>query len=241
MPISTIPKLFQGRPNFRLCTPSKPNFAPNFGFPYFSHSTPTLCVIVKDNHSKGNERKQSRLFFFPQAQLKKQYWFDCACVACEEDWPLMHEMTDDTLNFRCQDCLAKVVFNTSSTNPMLRCICGTPVPMLQVKDKLLHKDSHPLTRSFYFHKALKKIGETDLISERAKHAMKEGKLGAAQDLYCDYLTTLDKFLVPPYQDYYKIQQSIWKCIWMRHGNRVIRAKVRKPAVPEASDDYDTVD
>ena len=153
----------------------------------------------------------------------------------------MHEMTDDTLNFRCQDCLAKVVFNTSSTNPMLRCVCGTPVPMLQVKDKLLHKDSHPLTRSFHFHKALKKIGETDLISERAKHAMKEGKLGAAQDLYCDYPTTLDKFLVPPYQDYYKIQQSIWKCIWMRHGNRVIRAKVRKPAVPEASDDYDTVD
>ena len=41
-------------------------------------------------------------------------------------------------------------------------------------------------------------------------------------------------------DYYKIQQSIWKCIWMRFGNRVIKSKMRK-ATTVAGDDYDTVD
>ena len=55
-----------------------------------------------------------------------------------------------------------------------RCVCGTPVPMLQ---------------------ALKKIGETDMISEKAKAAMEKGDLEAAQELYCGYLSTLDKYLV----------------------------------------------
>ena len=104
-------------------------------------------------------------------------------------------MTNETLNFRCQDCNAGCTFDAAASNPMLRCVCGTPVQMLV---------------------ALKKIGETDLISDKAKKAMADGDLGKAQDLYCEYLATLDKYLVPPYPDYYKIQQSIWKCIWMRY-------------------------
>ena len=47
--------------------------------------------------------------------------------------------------------------------------------------------------------ALKKISETDLISEKARKAMEEGNLEKAQELYCDYLVTLDQYLVPPYQ------------------------------------------
>ena len=43
-----------------------------------------------------------------------------------------------------------------------------------------------------------------------------------------------------FQDYYKIQQNIWKCIWMRFGNRLITGGVRKPVTP-ADEDYDTVD
>ena len=33
-------------------------------------------------------------------RLEKQYWFKCQCVACQENWPTMHEMTQDVLNFR---------------------------------------------------------------------------------------------------------------------------------------------
>ena len=80
-----------------------------------------------------------------------------------------------------------------------------------------------------------------MISAKAKAAMESGDLALAQALYCDYLTTLDKYLVPPYPDYYKIQQSIWKCIWMRFGNRVIKSKMRKATTIANDDDYDTVD
>ena len=77
------------------------------------------------------------------------------------------------------------------------------------------------------------------MQEKGKKAMEKGSLEEAYDLYTSYLTKLDKHLAPPYPDYYRIQQSIWKCIWMRFGNRVVRAKAVKPAV--TADDYDTVD
>ena len=70
--------------------------------------------------------------------------------------------------------------------------------------------------------------------------MEAGKLDEAYDFYTSYLTKIDKHLAPPYPDYYRIQQSIWKCIWMRFGNRIVRSKMGhyyqvKP------DDNDTAD
>ena len=72
-----------------------------------------------------------------QARLKKQYWFDCQCIPCTENWPLMHEMSDDTLNFRCYKCDGAVPFSTHQTNPLLRCVCGTPVEVLKVCNILI--------------------------------------------------------------------------------------------------------
>merc|ERR1712029_1051310 len=103
-----------------------------------------------------------------------------------------HEMGEDHLNFKCAVCSGSCTFSTSATNPMLRCSCGTPVPVLQT---------------------LKAISESDILHEKAKKAMAEGNLAEAQN-----------------------QHSIWKCIWMRFGNRVVRAKAPKPAL-STDDDY----
>ena len=76
-------------------------------------------------------------------------------------------------------------------------------------------------------------------------------------MYTQLLKKFDNVIAPPYpvmqkknmqqydnvkcfQDYYKIQMNIWKCIWMRFGNRLITGGVRKPVTP-ADEDYDTVD
>ena len=72
------------------------------------------------------------LKFFLQQRLKSQYWFDCNCISCQDNWPLMHEMTDEYLNFKCPACGAGVPFETSSNNVALKCVCGTPVPLLKV-------------------------------------------------------------------------------------------------------------
>ena len=44
----------------------------------------------------------------------------------------MHEMGDDVLNFRCPVCFDGVPFQTASNNPVLKCACGEPIPMLKV-------------------------------------------------------------------------------------------------------------
>ena len=66
-----------------------------------------------------------------------------------------------------------------------------------------------------FFQALKAIGETDSLQEKAGQALRSGDLEKAQVLYSEYMTKLDVHLAPPYPDYYKTQQNIWKCIWMR--------------------------
>merc|ERR1712156_861302 len=182
-----------------------------------------VCVQTIKNIKKGEEicENYGPIFFHSakedrQERLKAQYWFDCNCISCEDNWPLMHEMTDEVLNFKCSACGGSVPFVTTSNNVALKCACGTPVSLL---------------------KALKAIGETDAISEQAKQSMLKGHLTLAQELYSKYMTDLDSYLAPPYADYYKIQQYIWKCIWMRFGNRVIRGKL--PQAP--SNDFDSVD
>jgi len=154
-----------------------------------------------------------------QMRLEKQYWFKCNCVACQENWPLMHEMTQDVLNFRCAECQGSAPFHTSSNMPQLRCGCGASINLF---------------------KGLKDLSDTDMLAESANKELESNNLEKAQEMLTSNLCKLDSVLAPPYPDYYKIQQNIWKCIWMRHGNRIVTGGIRKPVMP-GDDDYDTVD
>merc|ERR1712012_1291634 len=126
-----------------------------------------------------------------QSRLEKQYWFKCQCIACQENWPLMHEMTQDVLNFRCGECGGSAPFHTSSNMPQLRCGCGTPINLFM---------------------GLKGLTEMDELMEAAHKELEANNLEKAQEMYTSNLLKLDKVLAPPYPDYYKIQQQIWKCI-----------------------------
>jgi len=103
--------------------------------------------------------------------------------------------------------------------PQLRCGCGSPINLF---------------------KGLKDLADTELISESASTELDKNNLEKAQDIYTQLLKKLDAVIAPPYPDYYKIQQNIWKCIWMRFGNRIVTGGIRKPVMP-GDDDYDTVD
>jgi hypothetical protein len=62
-------------------------------------------------------------------------------------------------------------------------------------------------------------------------ALKTGDLTLAQDLYVKYFNDLDTHIVPPYQDYFRIQQSLWKISWMRYGNsKIAGTRVPIPAM-----------
>ena len=66
-----------------------------------------VVVQAIKNIRKGDEicENYGPIFFHSDKEdrvqrLEKQYWFKCACVACTENWPTMHDMTQDVLNFR---------------------------------------------------------------------------------------------------------------------------------------------
>ena len=66
-----------------------------------------VVVQAIKNIRKGEEicENYGPIFFHSDKEdrvqrLEKQYWFRCECLACQENWPTMHEMTQDVLNFR---------------------------------------------------------------------------------------------------------------------------------------------
>jgi len=187
-----------------------------------------VVVQAIKNIRKGDEicENYGPIFFHSDKEdrvqrLEKQYWFKCACVACTENWPTMHTMTQDVLNFRCSDpvCGDSAPFHTSSNMPALRCGCGENINLF---------------------KGLKELADTEILSEAANTELEKNNLEEAQLMYTELLKKFDGVLAPPYPDYYKIQMAIWKCIWMRFGNRLITGGVRKPVTP-SDEDYDTVD
>lgn len=50
-------------------------------------------------------------------------------------------------------------------------------------------------------------------------------MGLAQETFEKLLSVLETILSPPYQDYYRIQQALWKIAWMRQGNKNFASKV----------------
>ena len=143
-----------------------------------------VVVQAIKNIRKGEEicENYGPIFFHSDredrlSRLEKQYWFKCQCVACQENWPTMHEMTQDVLNFRCSQCGDSAPFHTSSNMPSLRCGCGTNINLF---------------------KGLKDLADTELLSEAANTELQKNNLEKAQKMYTELLQKYDAIIAPPY-------------------------------------------
>lgn len=55
--------------------------------------------VVAENYGPIFTIKEKEL---RKKTLKSHYWFDCECVACQEDWPLLTAMDRTVMPFRCE-------------------------------------------------------------------------------------------------------------------------------------------
>lgn len=44
-------------------------------------------------YSQNNKEERQR-------KLKKSYWFDCQCIACEQNWPTFSDMDTNEIRFK---------------------------------------------------------------------------------------------------------------------------------------------
>lgn len=63
-----------------------------------------------------------------KSTLKEQYWFDCNCKPCYENWPLYENMKTDEIRFRCDGdipCNNIITIPSDCNEFMIKCIeCG---------------------------------------------------------------------------------------------------------------------
>uniref|UniRef100_A0A1B6CWC9 MYND-type domain-containing protein n=1 Tax=Clastoptera arizonana TaxID=38151 RepID=A0A1B6CWC9_9HEMI len=85
-----------------------------------------------------------------QETCKNQYWFECSCQACEEDWPTFDNMIDGNIRFRCE---------TKGCNNILI----VPINTMQLTMKC-----HGCGKSINILKGLKTLQDTDVMFKIAQ-------------------------------------------------------------------------
>ncbi|CAH2100286.1 unnamed protein product [Euphydryas editha] len=92
---------------------------------------PYVVVRAVKNIKKGEEVAENYGPIFTtvpkqkrQADLKDQYWFDCTCLPCQQNWPTYDEMTENYMRFKCdsdQPCPNVVPVPYDCKDFMLQC------------------------------------------------------------------------------------------------------------------------
>lgn len=76
------------------------------------HSYGDKCVVrAIHNIKKGDEIVDSYSIIYPTMEkekrlsdLRRQYYFECACLACKKDWPMYEELMNVPPSFKCDKC-----------------------------------------------------------------------------------------------------------------------------------------
>jgi len=119
------------------------------------------------------------------AKLLPQYFFECKCTACAEDWPLYSTLRETGPKWRCSNCSAALLPHSSKCTH-----CGTGINLAQCVERL-HKSD----------KAYK-----DAFDKLLKCHVDE-----ALPAFLSHLQVMDELLCPPCADYGACQEAVKQC------------------------------
>ncbi|KAK4871558.1 hypothetical protein RN001_015682 [Aquatica leii] len=137
-----------------------------------------------------------------QKNLLENYWFECTCQACDEDWPLFKDMEENVIKIPCKNSKCQNFFNLNENieNPTISCdFCST------------------ITNLFPY---LKALAELENILPKAEELYKINNYEKAMELYLRAMNIYSKNTVPPFPDWVKVQQRLRTCI-VSFGNKCI--------------------
>ena len=131
-----------------------------------------------------------------RAKLLPQYFFECKCTACVEDWPLFSTLRETGPKWRCNNCFSAL--RAQST----KCLkCGSEMDLAKCIDRLRKSD-----------KAYK-----DAFDKLLKCCVNE----ALPELL-NHLQTIDELLCYPCADYCACQEAVKQCFSIMANCRCIK-------------------
>ncbi|XP_026323810.1 SET and MYND domain-containing protein 4 [Hyposmocoma kahamanoa] len=159
-----------------------------------------LHIVVRavKNIKKGNEVSENYGPIFTtvkkdrrQAELRDQYWFDCRCGPCEQNWPTYDEMNETYLRFKCDSdrpCPNVIAVQPDCKEFMVQCgLCQQYTNIL---------------------KGLKSLQDTEMMYRLGQAAMNEGQYGEAIKKFTEVMKLYDATLAPPYKSFYDCVQDL---------------------------------
>ncbi|CAG7827849.1 unnamed protein product [Allacma fusca] len=142
----------------------------------------------------GSTRKERR------TTLENQYWFECQCICCREDWPTFENMELDSFRFRCSFCHSFLGKSNeeASMGLLLECRkCSRPTNIL---------------------KSLKDLQASEGKYNKALELLEKGREQTALGILLQNISLFDSILLPPFRDYHLCQEAVRKC-FLTLGNK----------------------
>jgi len=130
------------------------------------------------------------------AKLLPQYFFECRCKACEEDWPLYSTLREMGPKWRCCTCSAALPS------------CGTTCGQCGAETKLAE--------------CVEKLRKSDNTYKNAFAQLLRCRVAEALPGFFSHLQVMSELLCPPCADYGACQEAVKQCFSIMANCRCIR-------------------
>lgn len=144
-----------------------------------------------------------------QIQLSQQYWFECPCIPCTNNWPMLDYMDPNTLRFHCDTANCNNVLIVESDNMNIQIPC-----------RLCRKQTNIM-------KGLKALQDSESLFRLGESLMLTGEIEKALAKFLELYELLAVNLVPPFRDYYLCQQRLRSCFLALGNTSVAIEKLKK--------------
>lgn len=164
------------------------------------HSYGDKCVVrAMRKVSKGQEIFDNYGSLYPltvreerRRYLRPQYFFECSCLACTEDWPLYSEIPSEIPIFRCKNCSGSV--HIPEDNETERAVCSNCAKVQSITNSLMT------------------LAESDDSYREVLMKVLEGsELGSSIPSLVSHLGVLDDIVMRPWKDYNDCQEALKQC------------------------------
>lgn len=139
--------------------------------------------------------------------LWEQFWFECECVACVQDWPTFDKLSSDGVRFRCEHCGAYICQVDENMGLLFKCgRCSKSVNIL---------------------KSLKSLQDSDSKYKQALDFIEKGDESNGLGILLENIALLDRHLMPPLRDLHLCQENVRRCL-LNCGNQISKLSFWDP-------------